>query len=799
MMGKKIRGLKSSRAHRIVDTAKRKRPKRASKRHDGISQEVTTALGMRGEDSDDLFRTFIEQANELIFATDASGKMMFVNPEVSRVTGYTAKELLGRSPVDLVVPEARNTAAIAAERVLRGERVGRIEVEIPSKDARRIFLEVRGRPLNLRGHPVGALCIARDVTARKQAERKLVESEQKFRSLVEGTAAPVAVTDLMGRFTYVNKALADLLGYSIQELSGQQFADFLHPEDMPKVMEPFLQATSSSRDAPDIEFRVLRKDDSIRILRSRPTRLAIDGKTVGFEAIMTDITERNRMEETLRQYSSNLEQLVAERTSKLTESEKRFRELADLLPQIVFEIDDNGNVKFMNRGAFAATGCTEDDFRRGLNAFQMFVSEERDRAMRGIRRTMAGETIGGHEFAALRRDGTTFPVVVYTDPIMREGKAVGVRGIAIDITERKRMEDELRASKERLDYVVTSNPAVIFTGKPHSDLTDYDITYVSANLVSILGYEPQEFIDNPKFWEEHLQPEDWQRFLAEVRRLFESGHLSFEYRFPHKNGTYRWVHEEAKVVRDLVDNPQEVIGYLIDVTEHKRMEEALLRSERLAAIGEMAATIAHDLRNPLTGISGAAYHLKKKLGPVADEKSNEMLELIERDIEYANRIMSELLEYSADLRLELAEAGLRSIVEEALFLAHAPSNIRVSNLTSDQPRIEVDAENMKRVFVNLIRNSIEAMPEGGELTIRSTESDGNLQINVSDTGAGITDEAGGRIWAPFFTTKAKGIGLGLSVCKRIVEAHKGHISFSTEIGKGTTFTLAIPIKVRKHD
>jgi PAS domain S-box-containing protein len=798
-MGKKIRDLKSSRAHRISDTAKCKRPKRASKRDDGRFQEVTAALGMRGEDSGVLFWTFIEQANELILATDTSGKMTFVNPEISRVTGYTAGELLGKSPVDLVVPEARNTAAIAAEMVLRGERVRRIEVEITSKDARRIFLEVRGRPLNLRGHPVGVLYIARDVTARKQAERKLVESEQKFRGLVEGTAAPVAVTDLMGRFTYVNKALADLLGYSTQELSGQPFADFLHPEDIPKVMELFVRASSSSRDAPDIEFRVLRKDGSIRNLRSRPTRLAICGKTVGFEAIMTDITEHNRMEERLRQYSSNLEQLVAERTSRLTESEKRFRELADLLPQIVFEIDDNGNILFMNRGAFAATGCTEEDFRRGLNAFQMFVTGERERAMRGIRRTMAGETIGGREFTVLRRDHTTFPVVVYTDPMMREGKTVGVRGIAIDITERKRMEDELRAAKERLDYVVTSNPAVIFTAKPRSDLTDYDITYMSANLVSILGYEPREFVDNPKFWEEHLQPEDWQRFLAEVPRLFESGHLSFEYCFPHQNGTYCWVHEEAKVVRDSAGNPQEVIGYLTDVTERKHMEEALLRSERLAAIGEMAATVAHDLRNPLTGISGAAYHLKKKLGPVADEKSNEMLELIERDIEYANRIMSELLEYSADLRLELAEAGLRSIVEEALFLVHVPSNIRVSNLTSDQPRVEVDTEYMKRVFVNLIKNSIEAMSEGGELTIRSAESDGKLQIYVSDTGAGIADEAAGRIWAPFFTTKAKGIGLGLSVCRRIVEAHKGHISFRTEVGEGTTFTLTIPILVRKHD
>ena len=157
-------------------------------------------------------------------------------------------------------------------------------------------------------------------------------------------------------------------------------------------------------------------------------------------------------------------------------------------------MDENGKLQFMNRAAFAATGCTEEDFRKGLNAFQMFALEDHDRAMQGIRRIMTGETIGGREFTVLRRDGTTFPVIVYTAPIMREGKTVGVRGIAIDITDRKRAEEELRAARERLDYVVTSNPAVIFTGKPRADYSDYELTYMSESVVSMLGFEPGQFL-----------------------------------------------------------------------------------------------------------------------------------------------------------------------------------------------------------------------------------------------------------------------------------------------------------------
>jgi signal transduction histidine kinase len=253
------------------------------------------------------------------------------------------------------------------------------------------------------------------------------------------------------------------------------------------------------------------------------------------------------------------------------------------------------------------------------------------------------------------------------------------------------------------------------------------------------------------------------------------------------------------LIRDANGNPIEVNGYWTDVTEEKWMQEALVRSERLAAVGEMATMMAHDLRNPLTGISGAAYHLRKKLGATADRKLREMLVLIEKDVEHANRIMCDLLEYSRELHLDLAGTSPRSIIEQALALVEIPSEVRVSNLTSDQPEVRMDTEKMKRVFVNLIRNAVDAMPQGGELTIQSKESNGNLHVTLSDTGAGITDDVASRIWMPFFTTKAKGIGLGLSVSKRIVEAHKGHISYETEIEKGTTLTATIPLEARIHD
>jgi len=210
----------------------------------------------------------------------------------------------------------------------------------------------------------------------------------------------------------------------------------------------------------------------------------------------------------------------------------------------------------------------------------------------------------------------------------------------------------------------------------------------------------------------------------------------------------------------------------------------------------LAAMVGHDLRNPLMGIDGATYYLKTKLGSKMDEKVKEMFELIEKDIEYSNNIITDLLEYSREIRLEKVETNPKSIMKEALSLVKIPESIQVSDLTQSEPKIEVDVERLKRVFINIIKNAIDAMPEGGRLTITTKESDDSLEIAFTDTGVGMSKETLDKLWTPLFTTKAKGMGLGLSICKRFVEAHEGNISVKSTVGKGTTFTVTIPIKLK---
>jgi len=228
--------------------------------------------------------------------------------------------------------------------------------------------------------------------------------------------------------------------------------------------------------------------------------------------------------------------------------------------------------------------------------------------------------------------------------------------------------------------------------------------------------------------------------------------------------------------------------------ELKKSQEQLLRAQRLAVIGELAGMVGHDLRNPLTSINGAAYYVKKRSSSKIDDKVREMLDLIGKNIVYSNKIINDLLDYSREMKLDLTESNPKSIIKEALFLVEIPKNVQVMDLTEGKPKIKVDTAKIKRAFVNILKNAVEAMPKGGTLTTKSRKSDGNLKFVFSDTGVGISKKTMEKLWTPLFTTKAKGMGFGLAICKRIVEAHGGSISVQSARGKGTTLTITIPVK-----
>lgn len=402
------------------------------------------------------------------------------------------------------------------------------------------------------------------------------------------------------------------------------------------------------------------------------------------------------------------------------------------------------------------------------------------------------------EFRFLHKDGTYHWISEEQKVTRRDvdGNPLEIVGYTSDITERKRVEEELRVTRKQLEYVVASNPAVVYLAKPLPDFSDYYATYMSGSITSMTGFDPEVLlgIDSEAFWATRIHPEDLMRYRTGTPKLWKTGHQTFEFRFLHKDGTYRWIREEARVIYDSAGNLMDIIGYWTDITESKRMEEALLRSERLAAVGETAAMVAHDLRNPLQGITGATDVLRKHLGNAADETTRKMLDVFDKNVAYSNKIITDLLDYSRNIRIVPVENNLKSIIERSIQMVPKPNTVTVEDQTEDL-RIFLDPQ-IQRVFVNLIANAYDAMPNGGRLKISSKILNGTVEVGFSDTGEGVAAEVMEKLWREPVTTKAKGLGLGLAISKRIIEAHDGTIRLERNSQKGTLIRVVLPIQPR---
>jgi signal transduction histidine kinase len=305
-----------------------------------------------------------------------------------------------------------------------------------------------------------------------------------------------------------------------------------------------------------------------------------------------------------------------------------------------------------------------------------------------------------------------------------------------------------------------------------------------------------------------------------VKKVFENGAVVDRHDYNYKfDGRDEWVELIATPVKDKNGNVVAALELVVNITERKRLQTKLgdysqkleelvqkrtvqlkntqmelVKSERLAVIGELAGMIGHDLRNPLTGIKNSAYFLKKKGNEISQAQAQEMLEIIDKCVDYSNKIVNDLLEYSREVHLELHEESVKKLLTESLSLLELPKKIEVENLLNDEPAIEVDPDKIKRVFLNLIKNAVDAMPNGGKITIDSQQINGRLEVSFSDTGKGINDEVLPKLFTPLFTTKAQGMGFGLAICKRIIEAHGGTITVVTVKEKGTSFTITLPIE-----
>ena len=610
--------------------------------------------------------------------------------------------------------------------------------------------------------------------------------------LFENANDVIYILDTHGNLVSCNRKIEELTEFKRENFIGKSFREIISAKDLAKTSKSFLDVVSGMSIKFEAELKTASKTTIPVEVSSAP--LVINGKIVGIFGIVRDITKRLTLERDLRETSKKLEMIFATAMEGIT------------------LVDFKENITFVNKAFADILGYSEKELI-GMNLRKLVDEKSFEQIKRRTEARKKGTT-ERYELILYRKDGEPRIVQVSAAPLRSgDGNPIGSVGITMDVTEQKKAREVVKQSEEKYRELFDNARDPIFVLDEKGKILEIN------NITAEYGFKKNEILGKDMI--AFVPKEYWPKILKDFAQVIQG---------KPSEGETEIITPRGKIVVEYKSNCLRKDGKIVgtqtilrDITERKRMEKKLqeyaehlgemveertrelkqaqarlLKSERLIAIGEVAAMVGHDLRNPLTGIASAAYYLKMKQSPTVDPKTREMLKIIEKDIEYSNKIINDLLDYSREIRLEFTETTPKTAMRESLSLFEVPKNIQITDLTQNEPTMEVDIDKIKRVFVNMIRNAIDVMPKGGRLTIKSTKLNENVQITFSDTGMGMTKETLEKLWAPLFTTKAKGMGLGLAICKRIVEAHGGSISVESVVGKGTTFAITIPIKPRSE-
>ena len=557
-------------------------------------------------------------------------------------------------------------------------------------------------------------------------------------SLMESMVDALIVLDASNHIVDLNPAAQKLTSLSKSQIVGCRLSDaFL---DFPVLEENKVEAAATSR-----EF-VLHNGDEMRAFDVRVSPI-IDwrGHVICRFVVLRDVTERKAAHEEVRKrigQQASLMKSAAEMIRSMNVHE-RLHSIADAINsqgwrRVVISVRDE-NMEMASPDDLVTVGLTDEERKH------LWDKRPPGRAVR--------EQFGS-QYERFRIG--EFYYLPWSDPWVRERSLDGI------------VDSHLKP-EDMIDW----NP---------NDMLYAPLRLADGRIVGRLSVDDP--LDGKKPTKESLAPLELFLHLAAV--AIENAQLIHQ------------LHDANIQVQDYANKLEVKVAER--TRELKEAQGNLLKSERLAAIGELAAMVGHDLRNPLTGIAGASYYLKTKYSQRLDGKAAEMLETVEKAVQHSNKIINDLLEYSREIRLELNDVNPQAITEESLAAVEVPRNVRVVNLTDRKPQVKVDVDKVKRVFVNLIKNAVDAMPDGGTLTIKSRLKGENVEISFSDTGTGMSNEVLQKLWSPLFTTKAKGMGFGLPICKRFIEeGHGGKISVKSKPGQGSEFVISIPLKRKAEE
>ena len=609
--------------------------------------------------------------------------------------------------------------------------------------------------------------------------RQLKGQEKRLREAVETIPALTFTTSSDGSNTFVNKRWTEYTGLSVEQTSGAGWQRAIHPEDLVRHSEKWRISVATGEVFED-EARFRRAaDGEYRWFLVRGVSLRDQhGKIVRWYGTLTDIEDRKRAEETLQRSQ--------------------------------FYISEGQRVAHMGSWAFNAAGFeywSSELFRiYGLDPggkpptveeyLALVHPEDRAFMKQGIAKMLDDHHAFDFTKRIVRPDGEIRHVRCVGVPVTQGGTFQGFLGTGMDVTEQERLTEELRRSESHL----AEAQKLTHTGSWAWHLPDRNAVEVSEEWYRIYGFDPAEGAPTLEKFLERVHPEDrlkWSRITE--RAIVEKADYDQEFRILLPNGKVKWIRTVGHPVLSNTGDLEQFVGSSTDITELKsaeqereklrQLEADLAHTNRVSTLGEMAASLAHEIKQPIAAAITSANSCIEWLAhePPNLDRARAAAARIDKYGNRAAEIIDRIRSFYKKSPPQRELVDVNGIIHEMLTLLEGEafrfSVAMRTELAAELPKIRVDRVQLQQVFMNLMLNAIEAMKDsGGELTVKSQLQDGQLQFSVSDTGVGLPMEKMDQIFSAFFTTKPQGSGMGLAISRSIVESHGGRLWASANDG-----------------
>ena len=891
-----------------------------------ISEMVKSASEHNQEEEalrriEERYRNILESMEEIYYEVDLNGNFTFFNASSLKTYGYTDDELMGMNYRKYMDGENAEKVLEAFHKVyLTGETINGFDYEIITKNSKKIVVEASiSLKKDKNGNPLGFKGVIRDITTRKQAEKKLRESEERYRTILDNIEDGYYELDLKGNLTFFNYMIPAISGYSPEELMGKSYQEYADAESIRHMADTYYEVFRTGQHSKGLEWNIVRKDGSMIPLESSISLIRDrSGNPTGFRGIVRDISERKHTEEALR------------------ESQQIMRLVLDTIPVGVFWKDKDSKYLGCNRQFAIYSGLGSSEEIIGKDDWDMPWAEDSELYIKNDCKVIeSGTPIYNFEHLERKSDGNTAWLSTSKVPLYdAEGRINGLLGTYDDITVRKLAEEAIRKSEERYRTIFESTAtANIITAE------DTTILLANTNFANLVGYSKQE-LEGKISWTVFVENEDLERLknYHMMRRINPgSAPSSYEFRFINRKGEVRdlfmnvalipetkdsvasmiditeWKRskqarsESEERFRELAELLPEIVyeadrngvftfvnktgfekfgyvqedlsskmsvfdviipgdhqrltttyqklikgeriglgeytarkrdgstfpalvyataifregkpvghrGFVIDISEKKNLENQLTRAQKMEAIGTLAGGIAHDFNNLLMGILGNISLILLQFDqthPIYDR-----LKSMEGYVQRGSDLTKQLLGFARGGKYEVKPINLGEFIRESSDLfGRTKKEIRIHHKAQKGLwTVEVDRGQIEQVLLNLYMNAWQAMPNGGDLYLsaENVELDNVdvspyeinpgrfIKVTITDTGTGMDEATKARIFEPFFTTKerGRGTGLGLASAYGIVKNHGGFIHVESEKDIGSSFMIYLPVSDKDVD